>query len=74
VSFKVKAALYNFIHDPDALKKRAERKWQDTANIDVTARSQAGKSISMPRRIWVMKHRHGMMGRVRVRVRVKAYL
>jgi uncharacterized protein YjcR len=42
-SSKVKATLYTYIHDPDAVKKWAERKWQDTTNIDVSASRQEKK-------------------------------
>jgi hypothetical protein len=30
--------------------------------VDIEARINAGKAVGIPRRLWVMKHRPGMMG------------
>jgi hypothetical protein len=54
--------MYNFIHDPEAAKTWDSRELADAEDIDIPARSQAAKISSIPRRIWVMKHRHGMTG------------
>jgi hypothetical protein len=38
------------------------RELPDTKDIDVPVKCQAGKFASIPRRIWVVKHRHGRTG------------
>jgi hypothetical protein len=53
--------MYNTIHDPEATKTWGLQDLQDTEDIDVPRR-QAARSSNIPRRIWVMKHRHGMTG------------
>jgi hypothetical protein len=58
----VKGNIYNFIHDPEAENSWDSRELPDTEDIDVLARRQAIKISSIPRRIWVMKHRHGRTG------------
>jgi hypothetical protein len=62
LSSNVKGKIYNFFHDPEAAKTWGSRDLPYTEDIDVTARRQAAKSSNIPRRIWVMKHRHGMTG------------
>jgi hypothetical protein len=54
--------MYKFIHDPEAAKTWGLRDLPDTNDIDVPARRQAAKISNISRRIWVMKHRHGMTG------------
>jgi hypothetical protein len=48
----------------------AVRKWQERGldneelqdMVDIEAQRKAGKAVGIPRRLWVMKHRHGMTG------------
>jgi hypothetical protein len=54
--------MYNSIHDPEAANTWGSRDLPDTEDIDVPARRQAAKSSNIPRRIWVMNHRHGTTG------------
>jgi hypothetical protein len=54
--------VYNFIHDLEAAKKWGWRELPDIEDIDGPARRQAAKISTIPRRIWVMNHRHGMTG------------
>jgi hypothetical protein len=61
-SSNVKRNIYNSIHDPEATTTWGLRDLQDTEDINVPARRQAAKRSNIPRRIWVMKHRHGMTG------------
>jgi hypothetical protein len=58
----LKEKNYNSIHDPEAENTWGLRDLQDTKDIDVPARHQVLKKSNTPRRIWVMKHRHGMTG------------
>jgi hypothetical protein len=62
LSSNVKRNIYNSIHDPEAANTWGLRDLHDTEDIDVPARRQATKISIIPRRIWVMKHRHGMTG------------
>jgi hypothetical protein len=62
LSSNVTRHIYNSIFDPEATKTCGLRDLQDTEDIDVPARRQAAKISNIPRRIWVMKHRHGMTG------------
>jgi hypothetical protein len=62
LSSNVKGKMYNFIHDPESAKTWYSRELSDTEDIDVPARQKAAKISSIPRRILVMKHRHGMTG------------
>jgi hypothetical protein len=61
-SSNVKGNLCNSIHDPEGAKTWGLRDLPDTEDINVPARLQAAKSSNIPRKIWVMKHRHGMTG------------
>jgi hypothetical protein len=61
-SSNVKRNINNSIHDPEETKTWGLRYLQDTEDIDVPARRQAAKSSNIPRQIWAMKHRHGMIG------------
>jgi hypothetical protein len=54
--------MYNFIHDPEAENTWDARDLPDIDDIDVPARRQAAKITTIPRRIWVMKHMHGVTG------------
>jgi hypothetical protein len=54
--------MYNYIHDPEAVKTWGLRDLPDTEDIDVPARRQAAKISNIPQRIWVVKHKHGMTG------------
>jgi hypothetical protein len=54
--------MCNLIHDPEAAKTWDARELPDTKHIDVPARRQAAKITTIPRQMWVMKHRHGMTG------------
>jgi hypothetical protein len=54
--------MYNFIHDPEAANTWDVRELPDTEDVDIPDRHQAAKSTTIPRRMWVMKHRHSMTG------------
>jgi hypothetical protein len=62
LSLNAKRNIYNSIHDPESTKTWGLRDLQDNKDIDVPSRHQSAKSSNIPRRIWVMKHRHGMTG------------
>jgi hypothetical protein len=65
ISTQVIVTMYNHIHDPQAVRKWQERGVDNEElrdMVDIKARRKVGKVVGIPRRLWVMKHRHRMMG------------
>jgi hypothetical protein len=57
--------LYHKIHSRKTQARWRDRGWRPSEIFDLadwTALEQAAKSVTETRRIWVMKHKHGMCG------------
>jgi hypothetical protein len=65
VATNTRQVLYHKIHSPNTQARLRDRGWRPSETFDLvdwTGLEQASKSVTETRRVWVMKHKHGMCG------------